>query len=262
MHISHAFCDLKKSLKAPHLWLTLGWYDIKQRYRRSILGPFWLTLSTGVSVGTLSFLWSKLFKTNLDEYLPFFAVGSVVWAYIAGQVNEACSGFTQFGHIIKQVNLPLPSYLLRLLMRHLIILMHNFVIVLIVISFFGAGWKPIGLLALPGLLVMSIALFFVSLILAIICTRFRDMPPIIQNLTTVLFYFTPILWQTRYLPDRYSWVKDYNPLTHLIEIIRAPLLGSFPSKYSWLAALLVTLISALIAIPMLARYRNKVAYWL
>lgn len=262
MQLSHSFFDLRQSFKATHLWLTLGWYDIKQRYRRSILGPFWLTLSTGVSVGTLSFLWSKLFKTNLHEYLPFFAIGSVIWAYISGQINEACTGFTQFTHIMKQVNLPLPSYLLRLLVRNFIILLHNFVIVFIVITFVGSGWQPVAILALPGLLLLSIALFFMSLTIAIICTRYRDMPPIVQNIITILFYFTPILWQSKYLPPQYAWVKNYNPFTHLIEIVRAPLLGSPPSALSWGAACGVTLIAAYIAITMLARYRQKVAYWL
>src|SRR5699024_5965365 len=118
-----------------HLWWLLGWYDIKQRYRRSVLGPFWLTISTAILIATLGLLWSTIFRMDLSTYLPFFTVGNIFWTYLSSQVNEASTGYTQFENLVKQVRLPYPSYILRLLCRNLIIFAHNFVIILFVISF-------------------------------------------------------------------------------------------------------------------------------
>ena len=50
--------DLIEGLARWELWSTLGWHDIRQRYRRSIVGPFWLTLSMGVMVAGLAYLYA------------------------------------------------------------------------------------------------------------------------------------------------------------------------------------------------------------
>jgi ABC-type polysaccharide/polyol phosphate export permease len=262
MQLKPAFDEIRKSLNSPHLWALLGWYDIRQRYRRSVLGPFWLTLSMAVMITTLGFLWATLFKMDIREFLPYFAIGNVLWVYFSGQITEACTGFTQFEHILRQIKIPLPTYLLRLLMRNLIILAHNAVIVVIVVSFVGDGWSWISLLAIPGLFVLSLAALFLSITIAMICTRFRDMPPIIQNVTLVVFYVTPIIWQPRSLGGKYHWVVDYNPLAHLIDIVRLPIMNAYPSEESWMVSIGFTLVCAVIAVPLLARFRSRVPYWL
>jgi ABC-type polysaccharide/polyol phosphate export permease len=262
MQLKIAVDEIRNSLKAPHLWALLGWFDIRQRYRRSVLGPLWLTLSMGIMIGSLGILWATLFKTDIHEFLPYFAVGNVLWVYFSGQVTESCTGFTQFEHILRQIKIPLPTYLLRLLTRNLIVLGHNAVIVFIVVTFFGKGWSWVALLAIPGLIVVSVAALFLSIIIAILCTRFRDMPPIVQNVTMVAFYLTPIIWQERTLGGRYSWVVTYNPLAHLIDIVRLPILNTYPSSQSWYMAIGFALICTAIALPLLARFRSRIAYWL
>ncbi|VCU69468.1 ABC-2 type transporter [Pigmentiphaga humi] len=246
----------------PHLWGLLAWYDIKQRYRRSVLGPFWLTISTGVLIATLGLLWSTLFKTDLHEYLPYFAAGNVVWSFVSMQLNEATTGFTQFEHLIKQSRLPYPSYILRLLCRNLIIFLHNFLIVIIVVSFVGDGWSLVSLVAIPGMLLLSAIVFFVSLACALVCTRYRDMVPVVQNLVTVGYFLTPIMWDAQRLPEQHRWVAAWNPLSHVIDVVRAPLLGHLPSVLNWLVSLAALAISAAISWGLFARTHQRVAYWI
>ena len=114
--------DLLSAVQRHELWLYLGWQDIRQRYRRSVLGPFWLTISTGIQIGTLGFLWAALFHQDLHEFLPFFAVGLVLWSMVSGVMLEACTGFTQFESIIRQTRLPFSAFLLRLLWLRLLLL--------------------------------------------------------------------------------------------------------------------------------------------
>ncbi len=250
------------ALATPHLWALLAWYDIRQRYRRSVLGPFWVTLSTGVMIGTMGLLWSVLFKSDVRAYLPFFAVGNIVWTFYSTQINEACLGFTQFENIIKQIRFPMAVYLLRILMRNLIILAHNCVIIIVVLVWLAPPLTWVAWLALPGLLLGSAAMMGASLIVSVFCTRFRDMPMIVQNLMLVMFYITPIIWRPSALGPRHQWVATYNPFAHLIEIVRAPLIEArFPVE-SWLWSLATAAILLIFGVMLQGRFKDRIAYWL
>lgn len=254
--------EILSSLKATQQWWTLAMFDIKQRYRRSTLGPLWITLSTGIMVAALGFLWSKLFKQPISEFMPFFAAGLILWTFISSQINEACTTYTQFEGYIKQINLPLPLYALRVWARNIILFAHNIIIFALVWAFFGFAWMPNLPLAVLGFAMVSLILLFLTIPIAIICTRFRDIAPIVQSLTQILYFFTPVMWQTKILPKEYQWVADYNPLHHMFELVRAPLLGQAAALESWLWAFGLLFFFAALAVFMHQRYRKRVAYWL
>src|SRR5256714_7010615 len=78
-----AIQDLHDGLRHSELWSTLGWHDIRQRYRRSIVGPFWLTLSMGIMVAGLAYLYAGMFGQNVEGYLPYVATGMIVFSLIS-----------------------------------------------------------------------------------------------------------------------------------------------------------------------------------
>src|ERR1700761_427272 len=86
-----AVADVVGGARLWRLAWALGWLDIRLRYRGSMLGPFWLTISTGVMVAALGVLYSTLFKIELREYLPFLALSQVLWGFLAAVVSEACT---------------------------------------------------------------------------------------------------------------------------------------------------------------------------
>lgn len=254
--------EFKHSFTHPYQWFLLAWFDIKQRYRRSVLGPFWITISTAVLIATLGFLWSQLFKVNIREYLPYFAIGNIIWGLISSQVNEATNGFSVFENVIKQHRLPYPSYILRLMSRNFIIMLHNLIIIIAVVFFSENGWTLYAFLALPGLAILTVVTFFVSLVFAIVCTRYRDLVPIVQNFVTVAYFLSPIMWQKKSLPEEYHWVTDLNPISHLLDIIRLPLLGYSPSVLNWLVSFALLFLSAICAYWLMNKVRNRISYWL
>lgn len=254
--------ELQAALVNPHLWALLAWYDIRQRYRRSVLGPFWVTISTGIMIGTMGILWSYLFKSEVKSYLPFFAIGNIVWTFYSAQINEACIGFTQFESTIKQIRFPMCVFLLRILVRNLIILGHNCVIIVLVIAVLGPVPTWHAWLAIPGLFLGSVAMFGISMIVSVFCTRFRDMPMIIQNAIMVLFYVTPIIWRPNALGAKHQWIAEYNPFAHLIEIVRAPIVNGYFPLQSWIWSLATTCILLVVGIALQGRFRDRIAYWL
>jgi len=255
------FIDLLKGLAAYELWTFLGWQDIRQRYRRTILGPWWLAISTGFLVIGLGFLWSEIFRVDVHSFLPFFVIGYVLWMFFSGVISEACVGFIQFEGLIKQQRIPFSAYLYRISVRHLIMLGHNSVVAIVIVLWSGPVWSPNNLLVIPGLVVFLGSILMMSVPVAILCTRFRDMPQAITTVLPTAFFFTPIFWRPDTL-DKFRWVADYNPLAHLIDVVRMPLLGIAPGINVWSWSLSTLAISMAGGAWLLGRYGHRLAYWL
>ena len=255
-----ALRDIVEGACALRLWGLLGWQDVRQRYRRSVLGPFWFTISMGTLVGALGVLYAGLFKIQVADYLPFIAAGFVVWGLVSSLINEGCTAFIGAEHIIKQVSLPLSVHVYRVIWRNLIIFAHNAIIFVIVAVLFSVrpGW--LGLAALPGLVLLALNGVWVGLLLGLVSARFRDIPQIMGSVVQIAFFLTPIFWKPEMLPDRVL-ILDLNPFYHFLELIRAPLLGQVPETTSWLAALGITFCGGLATLIAYRHYRWRISYW-
>ena len=256
-----ALADIAGGAKLWRLAWTLGWLDIRLRYRGSMLGPFWLTISTGVMVAALGILYSTLFKINLRDYLPFLAVGLVIWGYLSSVVNEGCVAFIGSAYLIKQIRLPLTIHVCRIVWRNFVILLHSLPVVIVLLFVFGHWPRPEFLLVPFGLLLLLLHGVWIGVALGVLCARFRDIPPIVTNLIQVVFFFTPVMWSPEVLKGR-GWVAEYNPLYHIIETIRAPLTGRPVRWESWAWSIGVAIVGFVFAQYLLRRARNRIPYWL
>ncbi|MBN6110001.1 ABC transporter permease [Xanthomonas bonasiae] len=258
-----ALSDIASALKKYQLAGLLGWQDVRQRYRRSALGPFWLTVSMAVMIATIGVVFSLILKTPLRDFLPFLSVGLIFWGFISTVVNEGCGAFISSESIIKQLPIPLFVHVMRLIWRNLIIVAHNVVILPLVFFAVGKPITAVALMSIPGLLVIVLNLAWIVLLLGIVCARYRDLPQIIANAVQVAFYLTPIMWMPTLLPkEKAAYLLDLNPLYHLLELVRAPLLGSPASAADWYFSLGLLLAGWLLALAFHNRYKRRIAYWL
>src|SRR5882757_454722 len=255
-----AWSDMIAGLASWRLWVRLGWNDILQRYRRSILGPFWLTASMAIMIVALGGLYAGLFNTPIEDFVPFLCVGLLVWNLISSFLTEGGSLFTGSESYIKQIRLPYSVYVYRSTWSKLVIFFHNFIIYFAVLLYFQIWPGTVGLLAIPGLIVVVINGALASLSIGIISARFRDVPPLIGSIVQIVFFVTPIFWKPEMLKGR-DYVTDINPFFHLLEIVRAPLLGSVPAAKSYFAVLLITLINIAITGAFFSRFRSRISYW-
>ncbi|MHB8271394.1 ABC transporter permease [Bradyrhizobium sp.] len=255
-----AWSDMIAGLASWRLWVRLGWNDILQRYRRSILGPFWLTASMAIMIVALGILYAGLFNTPVENFLPFLCVGLLVWTLLASFLVEGGTLFTGSESYIKQIRLPYSVYVYRSTWSKLVIFFHNLIIYFAVLLYFQIWPGTVGLLAIPGLIVVLINGALASLSIGIISARFRDVPPLIGSVVQIVFFVTPIFWKPELLKGR-EYVTDFNPFFHLLEIVRAPLLGSMPSAKSWFAVLLITLTNIVITGAFFSRFRSRISYW-
>jgi lipopolysaccharide transport system permease protein len=252
--------DIVEGFRLWRLAWSLGWLDIRLRYRGSILGPFWLTLSTAIMIGALGVLYSALFHIDVHTYLPFLALSQVLWFFIATLVGEACTCFTQAEGMIRAIRMPLFLHAIRTLIRNLLVLAHNIVVIVVVDIIFlvWPGWHA--LLVLPGFAVWAIDGLAICLLLGAFCARFRDVAPIVASVMQIAFFLTPVIWQPEQLGRHAVWLP-LNPFFAVMEIVRAPLLGHAPSGTVWLAAMIDSLLLSGLSWLMFLRARGRVAFW-
>lgn len=257
-----AVFDLVEGIRRWYLWTHLGWHDIRQRYRRSIIGPFWVTLSMAFLVLALGFVYSGLFRENVATLLPYLAGGFIFWGFISVSINESCVAFTTSENVIRQTPMPLVVHVLRVIARNFVILLHNLAIWVAVAIWFAIPPTFETLLAIPGIFLVCVNLAWVGLILAIVCARFRDVVQIVSNVVQIAFFVTPLLWRADYVDRGRFFLVESNPFHHLLAVSRDPLLGVAPSPESWLFCGVMAILGWLVAVAVFLRCRRFVPYWL
>ena len=253
--------DLEQTAKRAPLVLRLAALDILERYRGSVLGPFWLTLSTLVLIATLGLVYSRLFGMELAGYLPWLATSLVLWNLLNATIQESCHAFVAQEGMIRSMPLPFTMHVARVVLRNLLVFAHNLpIVVLTVLVFRGMpGWEILWFV--PALLLVGLLLSAVGLVLAIICARFRDIPPVIASILQILFFITPVIWLPELLGDAAVWLW-LNPMHPVLDLLRAPLLGQVPSVWTWLAVIEWTGAAGAMALALFARYRARIPFWL
>ena len=245
-------------------WATLAWTDIKLRYRRTQLGPFWMTLNTAVLILSVGLVWGIIFHMPMKDYLPYFAIGMVTWSFVSTTLIEGSRVFLDAQQIIKSVPIPLIIYVCRLIGRQIICLGHNALFVALLWVVIARPVNLAALAAIPALLIVTLTLFGAVLTLGILGARFRDIPQLISSVLQILFLVTPIIWT----PDRLSTetligkLFYLNPFYSLIEIVRGPMMGDTPTIMNWVCATGTMLTMLAIGLLLYGRFAKRVPYWL
>ena len=254
--------DVGTAFRLYRLCWTLACLDVKGRYRGSVLGPLWLTLSTAVMVAALGLLYSTLFRTDLREYLPFLALSLVLWGYVQSLTSEGCTCFTQEEVMIHSMRMPFFLYAGRIVVRNLLVLAHNLVVIVVVFAIFKIwpGWTAFA--AVPAMLLWLVDSLAVAVALGAFCARFRDVPPIVASVMQIAFFVTPIIWKPELISDARRLLLPLNPFFALLEIVRAPLLGELPSWQACAAAVAFSALLCSFAWGLFLRVRGRLAFWL
>ncbi|MBW6399881.1 ABC transporter permease [Roseomonas sp. HJA6] len=252
--------DLSGGLARWRLAWALARSDITHRYRGSILGPLWLTLSTGVMLGALGFLYAKLFRIDMTDYLPWLTVSLILWNTLNQTVTDATTCLTGAEGVIRQMPLPYTVHALRVVMRNAIVAAHNLPLIAVIFFIFGVAPHWTVVLAIPGFVLMAIGGFAASIFLGMICARFRDIPPIVGSLMQVAFFVSAVIWK----PDMLGWWEPYlpiNPVFAVMEAIRAPIMGTTGGVVVWFAAIVWTALLVWISWVFFVRFRGRIAFW-
>ena len=257
-----AIADIRDGLLNWRMWGRLGWQETKRRYRRTVIGPFWTTLSLSIFIFTLGLLWAQLWKQDPKSYLPFLTAGMLAWGLVSIIITEGGSVFIAAEGLIKSLPFSYTILTCAVVWRNLIVFFHHLVIYLGVMLYAGVAVTSSSFLVLPGLLLVAINGIWVCTLLGMMCSRFRDIQQIIASVLQISMFVTPIFWTPKQLGERFALYVDVNPLYHYVDIVRSPLLGNPPSLLSWSVVIAGTIFGWAVTLFFYSRFRRRLPYWI
>lgn len=260
--LSLAVADVTTGLTEWRRWWILAVTDVKQRYRRSRLGQFWLTISMAATIAGIGTVFAAIMQQSLGDYVAYLGVGLIVWSLISLSLNELPLAFISSDLYLKSYPGPRVIVVFRIIVRNIIIAGHNFVLIPVLWIALSIPVNPATLLFLPGLLLFAINMAWVGMILGTLSARFRDVPQIVQNIVQLAFFLTPIMFRPEQVQGRLPILTDYNPFASMLEVMRAPLLGQVPDMHHYLMLAILTTAGYALALPFYARFRERLVYWL
>ena len=251
--------DLAAGLRQWRLWGSLAWYDIQSRYSRTWLGPLWTLASLAFFVLVTGLLYSEILNQNPLHFIPHLAVGWIIWIFVSNGILNGCNALLNGSRLIKEISLPLSVHLYRMVCKNLIILLYHSPVLLAILLLYPHHIisKILILCIALGLIVANV--FWVAVLLSILCTRYRDVFEITTNIVRVMFLLTPIIWFPHMVSSR-TLLLDLNPFYHLIEVFRGPLLGEGPRPISWWVLIAGVAFGWPLALYALARFRHRIPF--
>jgi lipopolysaccharide transport system permease protein len=243
------------------VWHLLGVRELRHRYARSRLGQIWLTLSTAIMITALGAVWSLLWHQPVRQLMPFFGTGIIIWTYLSQVLTECTAVLISHGNLYRNQKMNFSVSIYSIIYKNTLMLGHNLIVVAVIILAFGVPINGYLLQLIPAFVLTWITMMWSGYIIAMICVRYRDIMQVITNWLLVLFFITPVMWRPNFLPSRYHFLVDYNPLAQFLELLRNPFLGEPVSPYTWGVTITIAIGGGLLALPVIGRYRPRVIFW-
>ncbi len=243
--------------------LFMAGLDIASSFRRTGLGTLWVTLGLALAIGALGLLFGTVLQQlvpHYNIYVPYLAAGMIAWSLLASILHQAAGQTWLFMAQLRHTMLPLPATMLRLILRQLLILAQNILlaVTLQAILLQTVTLAPLSLLA--GIILLTANATWMAVLIGMLCARFRDMPQLVGWAVHLGFFLTPVLWPIEFLA-RFGWLAQINPLFHLVELVRQPLLGQPVALLTWLLSLLALLVGGSLTFLLYQRLRWRLPYW-
>lgn len=257
--INNFIKDFNAAFSKIDLVINLSWLDIIQRYRRTVIGPFWITFSNIIIILALTYIFSFVSNSSFYPLLSYIAVGYILWIYISTAIIESCNSFINSEFVIKQFPLPLSVHILRAHFRQTIVFGH--ILLILPIIYLHTDFHLSNFIYfLLSLILLSSIIFLISFFLAIISSRFRDVFQIVQNIFQLLFYVTPIVWEKNIFPK--PFFIDFNPIYHLINLPREILLNNSFPYVSLYVNLFILTFCFIVTVLFFSKYHKRIVYWI
>jgi ABC-type polysaccharide/polyol phosphate export permease len=255
--------DLWRGIHRRELWARLGWLDVRRRYKRTMIGPFWNSITLAVYVLSVGTVGAAIWHQNIYDYLPFLVSGMIVWTLVSTIIVESCNVFIAGQSLFRNIRFDYSVLAYALVWRNFLVLLHNFVIYFLVVAVLKPSlFSVTALLAIPGLALVLLNGVWLSLLFGIICLRFRDVGPVVSSALQIAMLITPLLWPADTLAGSKRLVfVEINPLYHVLDVVRAPLIGEVPEAASYGVVVALTIGGWWLAYAVFKRFRKRIAYW-
>lgn len=253
--------DIADGFKQHEVWLSFAWDETLSRYHRSVLGLFWIIFGYAFFVGGVSFFFGGFAKMGMGPFTIYVSLGYATFLLLIANVIDGCVVFSGSSAWIKSTTLPYSIYVYKSLFRSLF----PFALQMTIAGAAMVFWRmPIGwsvVLIVPALLLFIINGVAIQYLVGLLAARYRDVGHLVNTVSRILIFATPILWVREERDGITGLVADLNPLTHYIEIFRAPLMGTPVRPLSWAVVLILTVVLWVLAGIAASRMRHRLPFW-
>lgn len=256
--------QLLQSLRQPEFWAYSSWLDIVTKYRRTRLGLAWIFVPVAVFVVAIGNVYAHIIGHDPGFYIPYLAVGFTVWRFMVQCTNESASILRSHKSFIMDGRIRLTDFVLRSIAKAFF----YFACAVFVVA--GAlMWSPemhwprvFTLLLTFPVVVLNMAWW--STCVALIGSRHADTGEMINTALRFGMLLTPILWVgDRFAPGTaFWWAVHVNPAYHLINFVRAPLLGQSIDVITIAYLAVMTVAGWFGAMLLYRRYARFVPLWI
>lgn len=252
------FGELIVAFRQWPYWVFLGTRDVVAPYRRSALGVAWVYIQTLIWFTLIGIVFVPIFRPIEPLYLSYFAIGYLLFQYLSSSISGAANLFISNRALLLNVPLPMLAVLLRQGVASVVTLGLTAPIAAAVLVIDGApvGWHLAW--AAAGLIPVIIAVLTVSVVFAYVGALIPDFAFAVQAVMRVLFFGTPIIWLIDQREGLRRLIAEFNPLTHLIALVRDPIVHQSVPLDSYAIVLGGTLIMAALAIGVVELLRDRV----
>lgn len=244
------------------LALSLAIQDIKDRFARTVLGPFWIVVSNAMLVIGITIVFGALFKTDVADFVVYVALGIALWTFLSTVMTGASSYLESGKNILFTYNLPWSMQITRKVFVEAIILGIHMLIAIPVILIAQRDLGLISFVAMPGILLNLMFGYGLALIIASFGVRYSDLSHALESIMLFLFLFTPVFWLESALGPTRSIFVHYNPLFHYLEVVRAPILEQAIPMDSFIIAGVGAVFTLLLGIFIYNKRKRQIGMWL
>jgi ABC-type polysaccharide/polyol phosphate export permease len=255
-----ALSDIASGISQYRLGIFLAWNDIRQRYARTFLGPMWIVLNSCLWFAVMGLVMASLMGQPLATYFPFLVSGLIIWIFIANNIVEGPSALMSATPLILNLRLPITVHYIRFIARNIIIFLHNAAILGCILLLFPSQNEMHLFQAFIGLFLNAVLLTAIIIILSFMHLRYRDTQMAVTSAMQVMPIITPLFWSKDML-QKHQWIADLNPFYHMVQIVRAPLLGEAVSEHSWELVSVFCLVTMIAALTIFIRFRHRIYFW-
>lgn len=257
-----ALFDLFKTFRSYSSWSYFSYLDLRLKYRKTYLGPWWVVLGMAISAGLLCLLWSTIFNLKWEEFLLYLFSGFIIWTWVMSIVTEGPDIFVgSASSLLKAVSLPPIFYVFRNSFLNLLLFLHHLPLIFLLILILQPELSLRIFITLPlGIFLIFLNAIFYTTYIGIISARYRDVEPTIKALMAPMLLLTPVLWKPEMLGDKADFIY-LNPFTYFVGIIRNDLIGEDFDINIWYGAIGITIIQLIIFIIIYSMKKNRIIFW-
>lgn len=253
------FKDFKQVYKERDFWVNLAWIEMKRKYNGTFFGVLWQIISTLIIGLCLGSFYSVILKQDYSFYIPYLISGLVVWGLISQSIIDGCKIFIVNSSQIKEVSISYFSYILKQMLKNLLIFGFGFLSIIVVLLYFGRVLYIDFLMIFLGLCIMVLNVFWFTLLLGLLTLFLRDITELVSNFMRLVFFVTPVIWVPE-LAGSKAYLVDYNPLYYYLDIIRSPILGQELNSLSLLITTLIGVFGLILSFLVFYKNKDKIPY--